>query len=365
MAHVPSVTRGAQPLRRAGPDKRAGASKCLARGAWAKPQPREPSNVRQALLKGSPWAEGRDPLLILKYGKLVLRRIDERSRISGHAFEARCLLERAVANYTSRPHPPPSEVGVRAARAYRQAARVVAAACTDAWGADQAARLRNGIHTYTVELLCASGFLVIALEALREARLQFRQSIFAKRPHIQLCVAQAEFDQAVELMDRSWELDKVRKLWEEAKLLETRKRRLTARRNSRGSTALPNSTSRPGSSIPLSFASTLVARSQSSIVQQSSETRTPSVLSSPGRRLSPSSYSTSADAMVVEMTAAAGGAKLPQSPKALSGGIRPVAIEGIQTVNAPAERHELARLSSAEGGVGIVLRDPGGALSQW
>jgi len=166
---------------------------------------------------------------MLKQGKTVVRRIDGRSRIPGHAFEARHLLELAVARYTSRPAPTCTEVGVRASRLYTMATRVVAVSRSDVWGADPETKARTGIHAHSVETLCAAGFLIIALEVLRKARAKFREDMFAARPHAQLRAVQAEFDGAVDLMDKALMLERARKEAKEAK----RRRRASGRRPKR------------------------------------------------------------------------------------------------------------------------------------
>jgi hypothetical protein len=154
-------------------------------------------------IAGTLWEHNMNPELVLQQAKLTLRRMDGRNKVPGRQFEARHYLELAVAKYLDQPQPSSCEVGVHAARYYRLAIQAIDDSNLDSWGAGSARRRDS-------DVICAAGFLVVALAALRKARARFDKNVFSRGPHKVFRRVQQEFDHAVDLMRLSIELEGAR-----------------------------------------------------------------------------------------------------------------------------------------------------------
>ncbi len=130
----------------------------------------------------------------------------------GNAFEARYVLDLAVSKYLDKPVPLPTEVGIRASQVYARAKQIITECQGDSMGSTRASAGRVGIRAHDMELLCAAGYLIFALQALRQGRRELRKDVFSGHLHGQLRHIQDEFDRAVELVQAAEELEAARRI---------------------------------------------------------------------------------------------------------------------------------------------------------
>lgn len=179
-------------------------------GVWRPPPPTPGRAVSESVLAGSLWSGNPDARAVLQDGRNVIRKLG--AKALGNAFEARYVLDLAVSKYLDKPVPLPTEVGIRASQVYARAKQLITECQGDSLGSNHASAARVGIRAHDMELLCAAGYLIFALQALRQGRRELRRDVFSGHLHAHLRHIQDEFDRAVELVQAAEELEAARRI---------------------------------------------------------------------------------------------------------------------------------------------------------